>query len=191
MTDAPPDIENLSIDAEYVNSIPFEGIVANVTPPILNDALTVRSRDCTFPFWITKPGLPLCPNVTLKYVGLLFASRSTPPNVTDPYPEKVNVSGAPIVADEYVTRAVALSCTPEIVQLFAVAFAFRLLNVPPEITRPVVAGIATVVAVAATAALPKVMLSDFCEAPVPKTSLAFPVTVSFSGVGFVPVVAAA
>ena len=62
---------------------------------------------------------------------------------------------------------------PAIVQSFTVAFAFRLLNAPLEITRPVVAG----TPFAVSAAFPSCRLRVFCDTPVPNVSLAVPVTV--------------
>ena len=98
------------------------------------------------------------------------------PKTSDASPVTVNVS-----PDEaYVTAAVALNVPPAIVQLRAIALAFRLVSVPFESTKPVEAGIATVDVVAATAEFPKTRLNVLAEVPVPKTSVASPVMVKVS-----------
>ena len=63
------------------------------------------------------------------------------------------------------------------VQPEAVALALRLVSVPPDRIIPVVAGIATVDVVAATEEVPKTRLSVL---PVPKDSVASPVSVNLS-----------
>ena len=73
-----------------------------------------------------------------------------------------------------------MNVPPAIVQPVAVALAFRLDSVPFERTKPVVAGIATVDVVAATEEVPKARLNVLADEPLPKTSVASPVTVNVS-----------
>ena len=95
------------------------------------------------------------------------------PKTSVALPVTVNFSGVaevPVTAAAYVTRAVPLNVPPAIVQLVAVASAFKLVSVPFERTRPVVA------TTPFSAVLPSFKLSVLA----PKTSVALPVTVNVS-----------
>ena len=108
------------------------------------------------------------------------------PKTSVAFPVSVNVSGVAVLPDPvaaaYVTSAVVLNVPPATDQFVAIASAVRLNRAPFSITSPVVAG----TLFAGSARLPSARLSVFCDDPVPKTSVAFPVRVNVSGVAVLP-----
>ena len=147
--------------------------VALKLPPAMVQllAMAVAFRLVRAPLLSTRPAVPLPPSTRLRLLA-----EDPVPNTSLAAPVTVRVSGASPAAAAYVTVAVALKLPPAMVQLLAVAAAFRLVSFPLLITRP------------AVPLPPSDRLRLLAELPEPNTSLAAPVTVSVSGV--VPAAAA-
>ena len=177
---------SVSLDAVYVT----RAVVLNV-PPATDQFAAVASavRLNRTPFSITRPdvaGMLFAGSARLPSARLSVFCDDPVPKISVAFPVRVSVSGVAKLPDPlagaYVTSAVVLKLPPATVQFVAVASAVRLNRTPFSITRPDVAGMLW----AGSATFPSARLSVFCDDPVPRTSVAFPVSVSVSGMAVLP-----